>query len=101
MKSNFLTWAELGLRKGEIRTREGLSSLPVFKFQRIPSASIQAEQFRTIVSPSRAVLTASVHPLGGQGGGQPRARVDAPIKPTVSFLQRREGVRFEIKASRA
>ncbi len=38
------------------------------------SASVHTEQFRTILSPPKSILAASMHPLGGQGGGQvPRA----------------------------
>ena len=65
-------------REREVRTHEGLSSLPVFKFERIMSASVHTEQFRTIVNPPKAVLSARFHPLGCQGGGQVSARVDEP-----------------------
>jgi hypothetical protein len=45
---------------------EGLSSLPVFKFGRIPSARVRNEQFRTVVNPREGTSSARMHPLGGQ-----------------------------------
>ena len=48
---------------GGIRTQEGLSSLPVFKFDGIMAASVQVEQFRTILGRPKAILTASIRRL--------------------------------------
>ena len=56
-----------------IRTHEGLSSLPVFKFERKPSASVQIEQYHTIVNPLKLLSSAGMQALGGQGGGPLRA----------------------------
>jgi len=46
----------------EIRTHEGLSSLPVFKFERELSASIHRKQYALVSSP-RSTLSAGMHRL--------------------------------------
>jgi hypothetical protein len=84
-KAISLLGLNLGRERAGIRTHEGLSSLPVFKFERIPSASVHTEQSRTILNPPKATLSAGMHPLGGQGGGQ-IARVARTIKPYIFSL---------------
>ena len=57
MKSNFLTWAERGPRKGGIRTREGL--IPAgFQVRQNKSTSVHTKQSRTVVSPLPTVFRA-------------------------------------------
>ena len=41
------------------------------------SAGVHTEQFRIMVGPPQTILSAYIHPLGGQSGGQPRARRNA------------------------
>jgi hypothetical protein len=56
---------------GGIRTHERLSSLPIFKFDRIMSAIVQTKQSRTVVNPPQSIFRADVRPLSGQSGGHP------------------------------
>ena len=69
-----------------------------FQVREIPSGSVQHERYRTLVSPSRSVLTASVRRLGGQGGGQfPRSSVRPPrfVRPVaVKVLVRNHAGHF-------
>ena len=65
-------------------------SLPVFEFESIPSAGVHDEQSYTIVSPPKAIPSANIPPLGGQGGGQPRAhrRADEIVVATAAPIPR-------------
>src|SRR5208282_4437982 len=73
-RAQFSLLRRLGCGGGGIRTHEGLSSLPVFKFDRIVSTSVHTKQSRTVVGPPPTIFRADVRPLGGQGGGQNSVR---------------------------
>jgi hypothetical protein len=51
------------------------------------SASVHTKQSRTLVSPPECVFFASMHPLGGQGGGQNSAREMHGVIYTVSLSE--------------
>jgi hypothetical protein len=63
------------------------SSRPVLEFGGVMSASVQTKQSRTLVSPPECVFFASMHPLGGQSGGQNSAREMHGVIYTVSLSE--------------